>query len=306
MLDKLQIAFQYILPKRALSRLVGYLAAAQAKELTQFVIRQFIRYYKVDMSEALSSDPSSFKTFNEFFTRELKPGARPIVEGEHTLAHPADGRVSQKGSIRFDRIIQAKGHDYSVKDLLGGRDTLAKEFDDGTFTTIYLSPRDYHRVHMPIDGTLREMIHVPGELFSVNPLTAQYVPELFARNERVVAIFDTAVGPMAMVLVGATIVASIETVWAGTIAPAGGQISQWHYQQQPPVTLKKGDEMGRFKLGSTVILLFGHDAIQLDKSVRSGEITRMGSLYATPKIKAAETDPAPEPNDSDSDSDSES
>lgn len=281
MIDKLQVALQYILPKRALSRLVGYLAAANAKGLTQFVIRQFIRYYKVDMSEAQQSEPAQFLSFNDFFTRELKPGARPIVEGEDTLAHPADGRVSQKGSIRFDRIIQAKGHDYSVKDLLGGNEELAKEFDDGTFTTIYLSPRDYHRVHMPIDGTLRQMTHVPGELFSVNPLTAQYVPELFARNERVVTVFDTAVGPMAMVLVGATIVASIETVWAGTIAPAGGHISHWNYQQPEQISLKKGEEMGRFKLGSTVILLFGKDAIKLDPSVRSGEVTRMGSCYAT-------------------------
>lgn len=277
MLDKLQVAFQYILPKKLLSRLLGYLASARCGRITTWVIHQFIRYYKVDMSEALDSNPQNYPTFNAFFTRELKPDARPLVEGDTTLAIPVDGRVSQVGPVRFDRLIQAKGHDYSARELLGGNETLADEFADGQFVTIYLSPKDYHRVHMPIDGTLRTMVHIPGELFSVNPVTAKYVPELFARNERVVTIFDTAVGPMAMVLVGATIVASIETVWAGTIAPAGGHISTWQYQTPTPISLKKGQEMGRFKLGSTVILLFGRKAIELADEVRRGEVTRMGA-----------------------------
>ncbi|MFM2484844.1 archaetidylserine decarboxylase [Celerinatantimonas yamalensis] len=281
MLEKLQVALQYILPKQLLSRLIGYLAAARAGRLTTWLIKQFIRRYRVDMSEALEPNPSAYLTFNAFFTRALKADARPIIEGDESLAQPADGRVSQQGRIRFDRIIQAKGHDYSVRELLGGESCLADEFADGTFVTVYLSPKDYHRVHMPIDGQLREMIHVPGELFSVNPITARYVPELFARNERVIAIFDTAIGPMAMVLVGATIVASIETVWAGTIAPAGGQINSWNYQHPEPINLKKGDEMGRFKLGSTVILLFGRDAIDFANTVRQGEVTRMGEMLAS-------------------------
>lgn len=277
MLDKLQVALQYILPKRLLSRMLGYLASAQAGWLTTWTIKRFVRYYQVDMREAKEPNVENYPTFNAFFTRELKPEARPISDVENSLVLPVDGRVSQVGPIHFDRLIQAKGHDYTVRDLLGGDEQLSREFADGKFVTIYLSPRDYHRVHMPIDGTLRTMVHVPGELFSVNPITAQYVPELFARNERVVTIFDTAVGPMAMVLVGATIVASIETAWAGTIAPTGGQVSTWQYKEPQPIALKKGDEMGRFKLGSTVILLFGQDAIDLSDDVRRGEVTRMGA-----------------------------
>ncbi|CAG8998718.1 MAG: Phosphatidylserine decarboxylase proenzyme [Candidatus Celerinatantimonas neptuna] len=281
MLDKLQVALQYILPKHLLSRVIGYLADARAGQLTTWIIEQFIRRYRVDMNEAQQSNPGDYSTFNEFFTRELKPGARPIVEGEQKLAHPADGRVSQLGPIHFGRIIQAKEHNYSTRALLGGNEALTREFEGGKFATIYLSPRDYHRVHMPIDGTLRQMIHIPGELFSVNPVTANHVPGLFARNERVVAIFDTAIGPLAMVLVGATIVASIETVWSGTVAPVSKRINHWNYQSQAPISLKKGEEMGRFKLGSTVVLLFAKDAIDFAKSVRQGDVTQMGSLLAT-------------------------
>lgn len=281
MLEKLQVALQYILPKHLLSRVIGFLADARAGQFTTWIIKQFIRRYRVDMNEAQHSNPSDYPTFNDFFTRALKPGARPIVENEQDIAHPADGRVSQLGPIHFGRIIQAKGHDYSTRALLGGNEALAEEFERGKFATIYLSPKDYHRVHMPIDGTLRQMIHIPGELFSVNPITANHVPGLFARNERVVVIFDTAIGPVAMVLVGATIVASIETVWSGTVAPASKQINHWNYQSQAPIFLKKGEEMGRFKLGSTVVLLFAQDAIDFAKSVRQGDVTRMGSLLAT-------------------------
>jgi len=214
---------QYITPKHLLSRFVGCLAAAEAGAVTTAFIKLFIKQYKVDMSEALDPDPESYPSFNAFFTRLLKPDARTICQDENQLALPVDGAVSQMGDIRHDSIFQAKGHDYSLTTLLGGKPELAKPFLDGKFSTIYLSPKDYHRIHMPIDGQLTDMIYVPGELFSVSPLTAERVPGLFARNERVVAIFDTDIGKMAMVLVGATIVASIETKWAGTVSPPAGK-----------------------------------------------------------------------------------
>lgn len=282
-MDKLKIGLQYWLPKHALTRLVGKLAAAKAGKLTTAVIKLFIKQYKVNMNEAHNPDPAFYATFNDFFTRELKPGARPIAEGETVLVHPADGAVSQFGPIIDGSLIQAKGHTYTALELLGGDETLAKQFTDGGFATIYLSPRDYHRVHMPCDGTLREMIYIPGDLFSVNPLTARNVPNLFARNERVVCIFDTAFGPMAQVLVGATIVGSIEVVWAGTITPpTGNVIHRWHYSQEGKnaVQLKKGDEMGRFKLGSTVINLFAKEQIRFDDTMNIERPTVMGTSYA--------------------------
>lgn len=282
-MDKLKIGLQYWLPKHTLTRLVGKLAAAKAGKLTTAIIKLFIKQYKVNMNEALNPDPTSYSTFNDFFTRELKIGARPIAEGENILVHPADGSVSQFGPIIDGSLIQAKGHTYSALELLGGDETLAKQFSDGGFATIYLSPRDYHRVHMPCDGTLREMIYIPGDLFSVNPLTARNVPNLFARNERVVCIFDTAFGPMAQVLVGATIVGSIEVVWAGTITPpTGNVIHRWHYPQagKNACHLKKGEEMGRFKLGSTVINLFAKEQIRFDDTMNVERPTVMGTPYA--------------------------
>ncbi len=282
-MDKLKIGLQYWLPKHALTRLVGKLAAAKAGKLTTAVIKLFIKQYKVNMNEALNPDPASYSTFNDFFTRELKIGARPIAEGEHTLVHPADGAVSQFGPIIDGSLIQAKGHTYTALELLGGDETLAKQFTDGGFATIYLSPKDYHRVHMPCDGTLREMIYIPGDLFSVNPLTARNVPNLFARNERVVCIFDTAFGPMAQVLVGATIVGSIDVVWAGTITPpTGNVIHRWNYHQagHKAIHLQKGEEMGRFKLGSTVINLFAKEQIRFDDTMNVERLTVMGTPYA--------------------------
>ncbi|MEF1173214.1 archaetidylserine decarboxylase [Vibrio sinaloensis] len=221
-MDKIKVGLQYWIPQHGLTRLVGKLASAKAGGLTTAIIRWFIKQYNVNMDEALHSDPKHFKTFNEFFVRELKDGMRPIAEGENVVTHPADACVSQFGPITDGKLIQAKGHDYTAQELLGGDANLAAEFADGEFATLYLSPRDYHRVHMPCDGTLRQMIYVPGDLFSVNPLTAENVPNLFARNERVVCIFDTEFGPMAQVLVGATIVGSIEQVWAGTVTPPRG------------------------------------------------------------------------------------
>lgn len=279
--DRVKIATQYILPKHLISRLTGCFAAARAGWFTQVAIRAFIRNFSVDMSEAAASDPKAYKTFNDFFTRALRDGARPMLAEGLQLAHPVDGTVSQAGKINDDTIVQAKGHDYSVTELLGGDAELGKEFDDGQFATIYLAPRDYHRIHMPCDGTLREMIYVPGDLFSVNPLTAQNVPNLFARNERVVAIFDSELGPFSMVLVGATIVASIETIWAGTVTPPRGpRVHRWQYPSKgaAAVTLKKGEEMGRFKLGSTVIMTFAEDAIEWHDDVTPGQVTRMGAV----------------------------
>ncbi|WP_117236271.1 archaetidylserine decarboxylase [Vibrio maerlii] len=282
-MDKIKVGLQYWIPQHGLTRLVGKLASAKAGGLTTSIIRWFIKQYNVNMDEALHSDPKHFKTFNEFFVRELKEGMRPIVEGDDVIVHPADARVSQFGPITDGRLIQAKGHDFSARELLGGDAELAKEFEDGEFATLYLSPSDYHRVHMPCDGTLRQMIYVPGDLFSVNPLTAENVPNLFARNERVVCIFDTEFGPMAQVLVGATIVGSIEQVWAGTITPPrGNTIYKWDYPAEgnKAIVLKKGEEMGRFKLGSTVINLFAKDAITFDDSMKNGEKTVLGTAYA--------------------------
>jgi len=280
MIDQLKIIGQYLLPKTLLSRLLGKLAAAEAGKLTTFLIKKFIKKFNVDMSEAKYSDPEQFKTFNDFFTRELKADARKIIEGEDNLALPVDGCVSQIGDIKEGRIFQAKGHDFSLRELLGGRDDVAAPFDDGLFSTIYLAPKDYHRIHMPITGKLERMIFIPGDLFSVNPLTAQNVPNLFARNERAVAIFSTAVGPMAMVLVGATIVASIETVWAGTLtANADKDIQYWDYKNQD-ITLEKGAEMGRFKLGSTIVALFSKESINFAEQLQAGSVTRLGDLFA--------------------------
>ncbi|WP_133405524.1 archaetidylserine decarboxylase [Parashewanella tropica] len=283
-MDKVKIAIQYMLPKHFLSRLVGKLAAAQLGKLTTFFIKWFIKQYKIDMSEAKDSNPEAYKTFNLFFTRELKDGIRPICDDEKILAHPVDGAVSQLGPIKDGEIFQAKGHSYSTLALLGDQPQDAERFKDGDFATIYLAPKDYHRLHMPITGTLSKMTYVPGELFSVNPLTAENVPGLFARNERVVAIFETEIGPIAMVLVGATIVASIETVWAGTVTPpAGKQVFTWEYptEGKDAITLQKGEEMGRFKLGSTIVMCFEKDAIEkFADGVEPKATTRMGQPFA--------------------------
>ncbi|MCW8346321.1 archaetidylserine decarboxylase [Vibrio sp. ZSDZ65] len=282
-MDKIKVGLQYWLPKHGLTRLVGKLASAKAGGLTTAIIRWFVKQYNVNLDEALYSDPAHFETFNEFFVRELKPGTRPIAEGESVITHPADACVSQFGPIEDGKLIQAKNHHYTAQELLGGSEDLAKEFADGEFATLYLSPRDYHRVHMPCDGTLRQMIYVPGDLFSVNPLTAENVPNLFARNERVVCIFDTEFGPMAQVLVGATIVGSIELIWAGTVTPpTGSSVHTWDYPAEgnKSVVLKKGEEMGRFKLGSTVINLFARNRIRFDETMANTTPTVMGTPYA--------------------------
>lgn len=282
--DKIKITLQYLMPKHALSRLVGKFAAAKMGWLTTKAIENFIKAYKINMSEAKLKKATDFNTFNDFFTRELEEGARPIDADPSTLCYPVDGAISQQGDIVEGKLIQAKGFDYSLTSLLGGDVRTAAPFQQGKFSCIYLAPKDYHRIHMPMAATLREMIYVPGELFSVNPLTACNVPDLFARNERVVTIFDTEHGPLAMVLVGATIVASIETTWAGTITPpAGKSIHRWQYPAQgtDTITFEKGDEMGRFKLGSTVVSAFAPNMIDFTESAGPETVTRLGELYGT-------------------------
>ncbi len=275
--DFLKIKLQYLMPKHFLSRLVGKLAAAKAGWLTTKLISLFIKQYQVNMAEAVQEQASDYATFNDFFTRPLKPSARPVCEQEDALVFPVDGAISQFGKIEQGNIFQAKGHSYSAEALLGGQKELAELFDGGQFMTIYLSPKDYHRIHMPLAGQLTDMLFVPGELFSVNPLTTANVPGLFARNERVVSIFDTDHGKMAMVLVGATIVASIETVWAGTVAPKTNKnvIHTQYSNQEPPPAIGKGDEMGRFKLGSTIVMLYQPNKIQFE-GAQPGATTRMG------------------------------
>ena len=253
MSDRLAVLPQYLIPKQALTMLMGHLAGKQAGSLTTSVIRWFIERYQVNMQEAANPDPAAYATFNEFFTRPLREGARPLSDSRWIC--PVDGAVSQIGPIAGDQIFQAKGHHYSSQALLGGDAALARQFDNGHFATIYLSPRDYHRIHMPQAGRLLRMVYVPGDLFSVNPTTARGVPGLFARNERVVCIFEGAQGPFALVLVGATIVGSMATVWHGVVnPPRTSDIRSWSYGDQQ-ITLQKGEEMGRFLLGSTVVML---------------------------------------------------
>lgn len=254
MLASLKVLPQYFLPKQLLTNLAGRFASQALGNTTTAVIRWFVKKYQVNMAEALNPDISSYATFNDFFTRALKPGARPLASTE--LICPVDGAISQFGDIKQDQIFQAKGHSYSTTALVGGDSTLAAQFQNGSFATLYLSPKDYHRIHMPCDGTLTRMIYVPGDLFSVNPTTARGVPGLFARNERVVCVFDTDKGPFALILVGATIVGSMATVWHGQINPPRSvDVREWRYDDEL-ISLKQGDEMGRFMLGSTVVMLF--------------------------------------------------
>ena len=257
MSDRLKVLPQYVLPKRALTVYAGWRASRRWGANTTKLIRDFVAKYGVDMGEAAEPDITRYGSFNEFFTRALKPDVRPLAPADWVC--PVDGAVSQFGAIERDQIFQAKGHRYSTTALVGGDSTLAAEFENGHFATIYLSPKDYHRIHMPCDGMLRRMIHVPGDLFSVNPLTARGVPGLFARNERVVCVFDSQHGPFVLALVGATIVGSMATVWHGVVnPPRSAVLREWRYSEKP-VALKKGEEMGRFLLGSTVVLLFPTD-----------------------------------------------
>ena len=275
LLDHLKSWALYPLPHHLLSRLVLALTRLECPRLVPSAIRLFSRHFQVNLGEAREPDPAAYPSFNAFFTRALKPGVRPLDDGRDSILSPADGTVSQCGAIEAGRLFQAKGRDYSLLELLGGDADRAAQFEDGSFSTIYLSPRDYHRVHMPLEGTLRETVYVPGRLFSVAPHTVRTIPRLFARNERLVCLFDTDHGPMAVVLVGAIFVACIETIWTGVATPPHtGRIRV----ETPPdlVQLARGAELGRFNMGSTVILLFGKDRARWETTCRAGATVCMG------------------------------
>lgn len=276
--DRLKTWPQHWLPQHGLSRCAHFVTRCRYRPFKDALIDWFIRRYRVDMSTALQPDPRRYESFNDFFTRALDAGARRWPARPDALACPVDGQVSQLGYLREEVLVQAKGQDYRLAELLAGDGTLAARFRDGAYATLYLSPRDYHRIHMPVAGRLTRMIYVPGRLFAVNAHTARVVPRLFARNERVISIFDTAVGPMALIMVGAIFVGSMETVWAGRITPARDRgIRQVDYPgPQPSLCFERGAEMGRFNMGSTVILLFGRDRIRWSPSLRAGGTLRLG------------------------------
>ena len=276
--DSLFILIQHCLPKQALTEFGALVANARAGRVTTAIIRWFVRKYGVNMDEALNADITGYSSFNEFFIRPLKPGARPLAPADYTC--PVDGAISQLGKIQQDQIFQAKGHSFSTADLLGGDQTLAQQFANGSFANIYLSPKDYHRIHMPCDARLTRMIYIPGKLFSVNPVTAQGVPNLFARNERVVCVFESAHGPFVLTLVGATIVGSMATIWHGVVNPPRlSEIRVWDYAGQN-ISLKKGEEMGRFLLGSTVVLLFPEHTLKFNSAWQSAGKVRLGEAMA--------------------------
>jgi len=271
---------QYILPHHFLSNVMSKFTHSKIKVWKNIMISQIIKIYGVNMSEAKEQDINNFESFNHFFTRELKPGVRPTSSVENAIACPADGAVSQAGLIEQGDIFQAKGKSFTAIDLLGGDAERAKPFENGSFTTIYLSPKDYHRLHMPIKGTLTEMIHIPGRLFSVNGATANSVPGLFARNERVACMFDTELGPMALILVGAIFVSSVETTWHGVVTPPSiDSVRSWQYKEDAPV-IDKGEEMGRFNMGSTIIVLFGKDKIKWEEEFKAGKKVQLGEMIA--------------------------
>ena len=278
MSDRLAVLPQYLLPKQALTTLAGKFASARLGGLTTSVIRWFVGRYNVNMAEAANPDIASYTSFNDFFTRALKPGARPLAPAD--LICPVDGAISQFGPIAKDQVFQAKGHTYSTTALVGGDAAAAARFDNGHFATLYLSPRDYHRIHMPCAGELTRMVHVPGDLFSVNPTTARGVPGLFARNERVVCFFESAQGPFVLVLVGATIVGSMATVWHGQVnPPRTGVQRQWDYAKGQ-VNLQQGEEMGRFLLGSTVVMLFPQGPLQFNPQWSPTRPIQLGEAMA--------------------------
>ena len=277
-MSRLAVLPQYLLPKGALTNFAGRAAGAKLGRVTTRFIRWFVAKYDVNMDEAANPDINSYHSFNDFFTRALKPGVRPLAQADFIC--PVDGRISQFGAIEGDQIFQAKGHKFSTTALVGGDASLAAKFEHGSFANLYLSPRDYHRIHMPCEGKLKRMIYVPGELFSVNPTTARGVPGLFARNERVVCEFDTSFGPFVLVLVGATIVGSMATVWHGVVNPPRlPDVTEWTYTDKE-IVLKKGEEMGRFLLGSTVVMLFPKDTLHFNQQWQPAGPVRLGELMA--------------------------
>jgi phosphatidylserine decarboxylase len=277
--DFLAVLPQYLIPKQLLTILAGKLASARLGGVTSSVIRSFVAHYGVNMQEAANPDLNSYTSFNDFFTRALQDGVRPLADAK--FISPVDGAISQFGNIERDSIFQAKGHSYTTTSLVGGDAELAAQFADGSFATLYLSPKDYHRIHMPCAGRLRRMIHVPGDLFSVNPTTARGVPGLFARNERLVCVFDSEFGQFVLTLVGATIVGSMATVWHGMVnPPRPGSVREWRYDDQQ-ITLQKGEEMGRFLLGSTVVMLFPKNTLSFNPAWQPTQGIRMGEAMGS-------------------------
>ncbi|MDJ0807352.1 MAG: archaetidylserine decarboxylase [Gammaproteobacteria bacterium] len=290
--ERLFAGLQYVLPHHFLSSLMYRVTRVEWPIFKNALIRKVIRWYRIDMQEAQEPDPVKYRSFNAFFTRALKPAVRPIDGSSEVIISPADGTLSQVGEIDNGRVFQAKGHDFSLLELLGGDRAWSQQFEEGSFTTVYLSPRDYHRVHMPFGGTLIKMIHIPGRLFSVNAATTRQIPGLFARNERVACLFNTELGPMAVILIGAIFVSSIETQWAGTVTPVSRQIRRWDYPPLPaaePVRLEKGEELGRFNMGSTVILLFGKDAVEWEDALEPGQPLKMGERLAKLSLRDPES-----------------
>ncbi|MBJ7553246.1 archaetidylserine decarboxylase [Marinomonas spartinae] len=279
--DQIFAFAQHITPQKTLSRLIGKIAECETSWVKNTFISQFVKKYQVDMSEAVNSNALSYRNFNDFFTRAIRPELRPICDEDNSIVCPADGAISQIGKIEYGTLYQAKGHTYSLTSLLGGDAALSDQFLGGSFATVYLSPRDYHRVHIPLTGKLTKMIHIPGKLFSVNKVTAEQIPSVFARNERTVCLFDTEAGPMAVILVGAMIVASIETTWAGQVTPFNKNVVTWDYQDLSNIEIQKGEEMGRFKLGSTAIVLFGKDAVKWEENLQADSKTKMGMKFGT-------------------------
>ncbi len=279
MIDRLKVLPQYLIPKQAITLLAGKIASAKAGKLTTTMIAWFVNRYHVNMSEAAQPNIEAYESFNEFFTRPLKKGVRRINKAD--FISPVDGAISQFGTIKSDQIFQAKGHHYSTLAILAGNRTLAENFQNGSFATLYLSPKDYHRIHMPCDGQLKSMTYVPGDLFSVNPTTAQGIPGLFARNERLVCEFQSSHGVFVLILVGATIVGSMATIWHGTINnPRLGKIKTWDFSDQH-LSLKQGEEMGRFLLGSTVVMLFPEKKLSFNRTWKAAKPVRLGEKMAS-------------------------
>ena len=292
--DKLLTGLLRILPQHLLAGMMYKLARSEWPALKNLIINGVVKRYQVDLSDAASASLDSYPSFNAFFTRSLKPDARPIASAENSIACPADGRVNHAGSIDNGQLIQAKGHEYGLTSLLAGDQTLTGEVLGGNYATVYLSPRDYHRVHMPVSGRLREMHFVPGELFSVSEATTQLVPGLFARNERVICIFDTVAGPMAVILVGAIFVGSMETVWEGEVRGPGNTPSIWRYRDGQAISIGKGEELGRFNMGSTVIMLFPKGRVNWREKLQPGATLRMGEAVGTLTPDPGEN-PIPDP-----------
>jgi phosphatidylserine decarboxylase len=277
----LKVLPQHLLPQHLLSRTAYRITRCRNPRFKNALIRAFIRHYCVDMGEAALQQPEDYADFNAFFTRALRPGARPLPDAATAFVSPVDGCISQIGTIDNDTVVQAKGRRYSVTDLLGGDSGVSDAFRNGAFATLYLSPRDYHRIHMPFDGELQAMIYLPGRLFAVNPATVHAVDRLFARNERVVCLFETAVGPMAVILVGAIFVGSMETVWAGQITPTRLRTPRRDSYPAGPYRFRRGEEIGRFNMGSTVIVLMARDRLRWLPEWRPGGVLQLGMVLGT-------------------------